>query len=48
MGSDLCNHSLRDVMWFCERQEEFARLTAEAHALEERISANVAALLEAE
>ncbi len=31
-----------------ELSEEFARLTTEAHALEERISANVAALLEAE
>ncbi len=31
-----------------ELSEEFARLTGEAHALEQRISANVAALLEAE
>jgi type I restriction enzyme M protein len=31
-----------------ELSEEFARLTSEAHALEERISANVAALLEVE
>ncbi len=31
-----------------ELSEEFERLTSEAHALEERISANVAALLEAE
>ena len=31
-----------------ELNEEFERLTTEAHALEERIGANVAALLEAE